>query len=86
MIALKLLGVGGFEDRKLKEVLQEVLARLSFPLQLIEVKAVDEIIKYNVVRTPALVLENRAIIEGEVPTIDDLTNLLEEKLSNHTYD
>lgn len=37
-----------------------------------------EIVKYGVMRTPALVIDGRVVLYGRVPTVDELKKIISE--------
>ena len=73
---IELLGIGSVKNRALKANLEKALAELgvSFPVE--EVKEVQQLLKYDIVGIPALVVDGKVIFQKVVPEVEDLKIVL----------
>lgn len=73
---IKILGSGCANCKKLKENTEEALKalRLSTPIE--EVKDIDAIINYGVMKTPALVIDEQVKSSGRVLSVEEIKKIL----------
>jgi len=77
MLKIQLLGIGCRKSRALRANLMTALQRVPFDAVIEEIKDVNEIIKYQIYSTPALVINDKVTYQGEVPGVEELQYLLE---------
>lgn len=77
MLKIQLLGIGCRKSRALRANLMSALQRVPFDAVVEEIKDVNEIIKYQIYSTPALVINGKVTYQGEVPGVAELQYLLE---------
>ncbi len=73
---VKVLGPGCAKCRKLYEETDKALKQLGLAATLTKVEKLAEIAAYNVLMTPALVIDGQVKAAGRVPSTAELTNLL----------
>ena len=78
MIKIKILGGGCPKCDKTEENLRQALVELGLEAEVIKVKDLTEIMKYNVMLTPALVVNNEVKITGNVPSVSKIKDLLKD--------
>ena len=81
MLKIKILGSGCARCESLAKLTQKSVDDLKLDATVEKVGDIEEILKYAVMRTPALVVNGRVVLSGEVPNLNDLKNLLGD-LSN----
>lgn len=83
---LELLGIGSVKDRKMKSVLEEALRRIDRNIPIREVKAVKDLMRYEISGIPALVINNQVVFQKEVPTPEELALVLQLAVTKVNYE
>lgn len=76
MKSLKLLGIGSIEDKELHKNLLLALESTEQNFNLKLVCNINEIINHGVRSIPALLLDNKVIVQGKTCSSDELIDLL----------
>jgi small redox-active disulfide protein 2 len=76
MMNIKILGTGCPKCRELERVTRQAVEELSIQAEISKVEDIMDIMKYNILRTPGLVLDEKVVLSGRVPTINEVKNLL----------
>ena len=71
---LEILGTGCPKCKKLHELVQETVKELAVEAEIVKVEKITDIMKYNVMMTPALVVNGTLKASGRLPTKAELTN------------
>lgn len=72
MTTVKILGTGCANCRKLEAVARDAAARAGVDAQFIKVTAIDDILAYNVMATPGLVIDEKLVSSGRIPSQDEV--------------
>jgi len=75
---LKILGTGCPKCRKVYANAQRAIADLGIAVKLEKVEAIDEILRYSVMMTPAVVINGRVRASGRIASVEELTKWLQE--------
>ncbi len=73
---IKILGTGCAKCQKLEQLTRETVASLGLDATIDKVTDPGEIASWGVMATPALVLDDRVVAAGRVPSEADLTAML----------
>lgn len=73
---IKILGTGCPKCKSMTGVVESVVAANSIDASIEKVEDIMEIMKYNVMTTPALVIDEVITIKGRVPSKDEVLALL----------
>lgn len=76
MKSIKILGTGCPNCQTLEKVTREAVKELALDVEISKVEDIVEIMKYNIPRTPGLVMDEKLILYGRVPTIIEVKNLI----------
>ncbi len=76
MVRIQILGIGCKKSRALKANVLEALHHIPLEVSVEEVAAIEDIMQFQIHTTPALIIEDNVVVEGEVPSIDELEHLL----------
>ena len=68
MVSIKVLGPGCANCRKLEEVAREAVASVGAQAEITKVTDMNEIIAYDVLKTPGLVINGKLVSSGRIPT------------------
>ncbi|HRR54528.1 MAG TPA: thioredoxin family protein [Candidatus Methanomethylicus sp.] len=67
--------------KNVEKVLNEAVKELGLDAQVIHVSALsDEADKYDIMLTPSVVINEKVVIKGRVPTKEDVKKILQEEL------
>ena len=73
---IQVLGTGCPKCKTLEKVTREVVAQNNIDATITKVEDIVEIMKFNVMTTPALVVDGKVVLKGRVPSNDELKQLL----------
>jgi len=71
-VNIKILGGGCPKCKRLEALAREVAGELSVEATFIKVKAMDEIMAYDIISTPALVIDEQVKASGRMPRKDEI--------------
>ncbi|HKK43170.1 MAG TPA: thioredoxin family protein [Bacteroidales bacterium] len=73
---IKILGTGCTKCRTLEKLTRDVVSAGGFDAEIIKVEDIREIMKYHVMVTPALVVDENVELKGRVPSTTELKEIL----------
>jgi small redox-active disulfide protein 2 len=73
---IKVLGSGCANCHKLEENVKKALAEKGLEAEVVKVTDFKEILKYGVMKTPALVLDEKLKVSGRVAEVKEILNWL----------
>lgn len=73
---IKILGTGCPKCKQTTAIVEEVVAENNLDAQVIKVEDIMDIMQYNVLSTPAVVLNEVVKIKGRVPFKNEILDLL----------
>ena len=73
---IKILGTGCSKCKALEATVKKVVAELGIEANVLDEKDVIKIMDYNVMRTPALVINEKVVSQGKNLTEKEVKNLL----------
>jgi small redox-active disulfide protein 2 len=76
MLTIKVLGSGCTNCKKLEAVTRQAVSNLGIEAEIIKVTEYPDIMKYNVMSTPGLVINEKVVSTGRVPGEAEVTTLL----------
>ncbi len=76
MKQIKVLGTGCAKCEKLANTIVEIAARENIATEVIKEKDLLEIMKYKVMSSPAIVIDDQVVHSGSVPDNDQITKWL----------
>jgi small redox-active disulfide protein 2 len=76
MKKLQVLGTGCPKCKKLAEQAEAAAQAAGIPYQLEKVTDLQEIMKFGVMMTPALVVDGAVKVVGKVPSVEDIRKML----------
>ena len=78
---VKVLGSGCANCKRLEKVAREALAEMGLETTVTKVTAFEEILAYDIVSTPGLVINERVVSSGRVPNKAEITSMIATALS-----
>jgi small redox-active disulfide protein 2 len=82
MLTIKILGTGCPNCKKVEEVARKAVANLSIPAQFEKVTNMVDIMAYDILATPGLVINERVVCSGRIPTEAEVTTWLADALES----
>lgn len=82
MLAIKVLGSGCANCKNLENLCKEVVAENNIDATIEKVTELKDIMSYGVMSTPGLVVNEKVIHTGKLPTKSTLTHWLTSELVN----
>jgi small redox-active disulfide protein 2 len=76
MLSIKILGTGCPNCQRLERTAKEAVAELGLEATFLKVTRMDEIMKYPILATPGLVVNEKVVCSGRVPTKAEVTTWL----------
>lgn len=75
-MTIKVLGPGCVNCRTLENRTRDALSQLGIAASLEKVEDIKLIASYGILRTPGLVIDEKVVLSGQVPTVDKIKELL----------
>jgi small redox-active disulfide protein 2 len=73
MISIKVLGPGCANCEKLESLTQSAIGNLGLDARIEKVTDFGEIMQYNVLATPGLVIDEQLVSAGQIPSEGEIT-------------
>ena len=73
---IKVLGTGCAKCKSLEKVTKKALEELNLDATVDKVEDIQKIMEYAVMRTPALVIDEKVVLSGQLPKIAEVKELL----------
>ena len=78
---IKVLGPGCARCQQLEKTTREVVKELGIEAEIEEIKDMKKIIEYPILTTPGLVIDEKLVCSGRVPTKSEVTTLITTALA-----
>jgi small redox-active disulfide protein 2 len=76
MMEIKILGTGCSKCKTLEKLTREVVEKNGINANITKVEDITEIMKYGIMATPALVVNEKVEIKGRVPSANEIKQVL----------
>jgi len=73
---IKILGTGCPKCKTLERLTRDVVIKNGIDANIIKVEDIMEIMKYNIMTTPALVIDGKVVTKGRIPSAEEIKQLL----------
>jgi len=73
---IKILGTGCSKCKSLEEITRKVVKDNGINASIIKVEDIVEIMKFNIMTTPALVVDGKIVVKGRVPSAEEIKQFL----------
>ncbi len=77
---IQVLGTGCTKCKSLEKAVREVVEQNGIDATISKVEDIVEIMNFNILTTPALVIDGKVAIKGRVPSNSELKDLLTNKV------
>ncbi len=79
MKTIKILGTGCPNCVTTEKIVAEVVKELKIEAKIIKVTDIQEIMAYDIMSTPAVVIDEKIVVKGRVPSASEMKELLTEE-------
>ncbi len=73
---IKILGTGCTKCKDLEKLTREVVEKNGIHATVTKVEDIMEIMKYGIMSTPAIVIDEKVVLKGRIPSVDEIKQLL----------
>jgi small redox-active disulfide protein 2 len=73
MLTIKVLGSGCANCKRLEQIARKVISDMSVEANVIKVTDYNDIMSYNILSTPGLVIDEKVVSSGRIPTPAEVT-------------
>ena len=73
---IQVLGTGCSKCKTLEKAVRDIVAQNNIDATISKVEDIMEIMKFNIMTTPALVIDGQVVVKGRVPSLDELKQIL----------
>lgn len=82
MLTIKVLGSGCANCKRVEQIVRKVVEEMALEAEIIKVTDYNDITAYNVLSTPGLVINEKVVSSGRIPTPAEVTTWLANALEN----
>jgi small redox-active disulfide protein 2 len=76
---IKILGTGCANCKNLEKAAREAVAELKLDASVVKEEDIVKIMGYGIMRTPAMVVDEKVLFYGRVPSVSELKEMLSKK-------
>lgn len=80
MLVIKILGPGCANCEKVEQVTRKVVDEMGFEAEVVKLTDYTDIMAYNILSTPGLVVNEKVVCSGRIPTPAEVTTWLVDSL------
>lgn len=81
MLTIKVLGSGCANCKRLEQLARKVVADLSVEAEVVKVTDPTKYVDYGVISTPGLVINDKTVSSGRIPSIPEITSFVTTALA-----
>ena len=75
---IKVLGTGCANCKALEKTVINTLAEMNIAANVEKVEDIQKIMVYGIMRTPGLVIDDKVVLSGRVPSVKELKEIIEK--------
>jgi small redox-active disulfide protein 2 len=80
MLTIKVLGSGCANCKRLEQIARKVVSDMALDAEIVKVTDYKDIMAYNILSTPGLVVNEKVVSSGRIPTPAEVTTWLANAL------
>ena len=81
MLTIKILGSGCANCKRLEQIARKAAEELQIDAEVTKVTDYNDIFKYNIISTPGLVINEKVVSSGRIPSPAEVSTFLTSALS-----
>jgi small redox-active disulfide protein 2 len=78
---IKVLGTGCSNCKNLEKATQIAVSEMGLDAQIIKEEDIQKIMAYGILRTPALVIDEKVALYGRVPSVKELKEIIQKNIA-----
>ncbi len=76
MLTIKVLGPGCANCKRVEQIARKVIEEMSVEAEVVKVTDYNDIMAYNILSTPGLVINEKVVSAGRIPTPAEVTTFV----------
>ena len=80
MLTIKVLGSGCANCKRVEQIARKVVEEISLQAEIVKVTDYNDIMAYNILSTPGLVINEKLVSAGHIPTPAEVTTWMADAL------
>lgn len=76
MSTIKILGTGCPKCKTLEKTTRDAVAEMGLDVEIVKVEDIQKIMQYGIMRTPGLVINEKVVLAGRLPSISEVKNFI----------
>jgi len=80
MLTIKVLGSGCANCKRLEQIARKVVEEMALEAEVIKLTDYKDIMAYNIMSTPGLVINEKVVSSGRIPSEAEITTFLADAL------
>ena len=80
MLTIKVLGSGCANCKRVEQIARKVITHMGIEAEVVKVTDYNDIMTYNVLSTPGLVINEKLVSTGRIPTPAEVTTWVADAL------
>jgi small redox-active disulfide protein 2 len=81
MLTVKILGSGCANCKRLEQIARQVIGELGVDAEVIKVTDFNDILEYDIISTPGLVINEKVVSSGRIPAPAEVTTFITSALA-----
>lgn len=81
MLTIKVLGSGCANCKRVEQIARKIVTEMSLEAEIIKVTDYNDIMAYNILSTPGLVINEKVVCSGRIPTPAEVTTWVTSSLT-----
>ena len=81
MLTIKVLGSGCANCKRVEQIVRKLVAEMSLEAEVIKVTDYKDIMAYNILSTPGLVINEKVVSTGRIPSEAEITTFVTNALA-----
>jgi small redox-active disulfide protein 2 len=80
MLTIKILGSGCANCKRVEQIVRKVVEEMSLEAEVVKVTEYPDIMAYNIMSTPGLVINEKVVSSGRIPAHAEVTTWVADAL------
>ncbi len=80
MLTIKVLGSGCANCKRVEQIVRKIITDMSIEAEVVKVTDYNDITAYNILSTPGLVINEKVVSYGRIPTPAEVTTWVADAL------